>query len=254
MTSRFQNQSFLITGSSSGIGLATAKALLSEGANVVLHGLLDVSALDEEVKTLLKSEQAHYLSSDLSVAVDASALADKAVQLVGQLHGVVLCAAVSFHKAWDKITPEDFETVMAINLRANLLVAQSSARHLRATQGSMVAVSSTNALRANKNNLAYDTSKAGLNHMFRDIALELREDRVRVNVVMPGGVDTPMLETWMKDYAGEDAEKKLASSRQSGLLASPADIAMPILFLLSHDARWITGQTLIVDAGGILDS
>lgn len=254
MASRFENQNFLVTGSSSGIGFATAKALLSEGANVVLHGNLDREQLPVEVQEVLKSDRAEYLQADLQQAFPASSLSDQAAELLGGLNGVVLCAAVAFHKAWDQVSADDWDRVMHINLRSNLLIAQSAARHLKKTGGSMVAVSSTNALRVNKDNLVYDSSKAALNHMFRAIALELRDERVRVNIVMPGGVDTPMLATWMQDYAGADAQKQLDIARQSGMLGKPNDIAMPILFLLSEDARWITGETLIVDGGAILDS
>ncbi len=254
MASRFENQNFLVTGSSSGIGFATAKALLSEGAHVVLHGIMEKSQLDPEVQEVLKTNQAQYIQADVSEAQEASSLADRAAELLGGLNGVVLCAAVAFHKAWDQVTADDWDRVMHTNLRSNLLVAQSAARHLKKTQGSIVAVSSTNALRVNKNNLVYDSSKAALNHMFRAIALELREEKVRVNVVMPGGVDTPMLAAWMQDYAGADAKKQLDDARLGGMLGKPNDIAMPILFLLSDDAKWITGETLIVDGGAILDS
>lgn len=254
MAYRFENQNFLVTGSSSGIGFATAKALLGEGANVVLHGIMGKSQLDPEVQEVLKTNQARYIQADVSEAQEASSLADRAAELLGGLNGIVLCAAVAFHRAWDQVSADDWDRVMHINLRSNLLVAQSAARHLKKTKGSIVAVSSTNALRVNKKNLVYDSSKAALNHMFRAIALELREHKVRVNIVMPGGVDTPMLVAWMQDHAGADAKKQLDNARLSGMLGKPNDIAMPILFLLSDDAKWITGETLIVDGGAILDS
>ncbi len=254
MSSRFQNQSFLVTGSTSGIGFATAQALLSEGANVVFHGLVAKGELSPEVSALLSSDRAHYLQADISDASQAKALPNQAAELHNGLDGLVLSAAIAFHKDWMKVTAADWDHVMQVNLRSNLLIAQSAAEHLIKSQGAIVAISSTNALRANKNNLLYDSSKAALNHMFKDIALELRDKKVRVNVVMPGGVDTPMLVGWLQDYAGEGADKALFQARAGGLLGKPSDIAKPILFLLSKDAAWVTGQTLIVDGGAILDS
>jgi NAD(P)-dependent dehydrogenase (short-subunit alcohol dehydrogenase family) len=254
MTSRLVNQSFLVTGSTSGIGFATAKALFDEGAKVVLHGLVAREDLSSEVKSLLETDCAHYIQADIGDATQASSLPDKAAELAAGLNGIVMSAAMAFHKDWGKVTTTDWDRVMQVNLRSNFLIAQSAAKHLIKSKGAMVAVSSTNALRANRQNLLYDSSKAALNHMFRDIALELREKNVRVNVVMPGGVDTPMLANWLKDYAGEKADQTLAEAQASGMLGIPTDIAMPILFLLSNEARWITGQTLIVDGGAILDS
>lgn len=254
MASRFENQNFLVTGSTSGIGFATALALLDEGANVVMHGISAKEQLQPEVMQQLTRKGAYYLQADVEQAEQCSSLGERAAELLGGLNGLILCAAVPFHKAWDQVTASDWDRVININLRSNLLITQSAAKHLKKTKGSVVAVSSTNALRVNRNNVVYDSSKAALNHMFKDIALELREAQVRVNTVMPGGVDTPMLATWLKDYAGSNAQKQLEEARQSGMLGKPEDIAKPILFLLSEDAKWITGETLIVDGGAFLDS
>ncbi len=92
-------------------------------------------------------------------------------------------------------------------------------------------VSSTNALRVNTSNLVYDSSKAALNHMARALALELKSEGVRVNTVMPGGVDTPMLSRWLGDYAGSPAaaKKVLEDGISSGAVGTPDDIASAIL-------------------------
>ena len=257
MDSRFLGRKVLVTGSTTGIGFATAEALLRESASVVVHGQRKFSELPKATQDLLEqSENAHYLMAELSDPTAVKNLVEQAREKLQGLDGLVLNAAVAFHKNWLEITAADWDRVMDINLRANLLLAQAAAPYLIQNQGSIVAVSSTNAFRVNKKNLVYDSAKAALNHMFRAIALELRDQMVRVNIVMPGGVETPMLEHWLKDYAGSEsaAKKALNDAKASGMLGKPDGIAAAILFLLSNEARWVNGTTLVVDGGAHLDS
>ena len=254
MGSRFARHSILVTGSTSGIGLATALRLHDGGARVVLHGRRPSSELPHAVLELLQSDRVAYVDADVSKPDQARELPDLAQQQVGSLSGVVLNAAVELHKPWDETTAAEWDSVMSVNVRSALLIAQGAAPYLRETQGSIVVVSSTNALRVNTSNLVYDSSKAALNHMSRALALELKAEGIRVNTVMPGGVDTPMLSRWLGDYAGSPsaAKKVLEDGILSGAVETPDDIASAILFLLSDDARWVNGAQLVVDGGAYL--
>ena len=199
MGSRFARHSILVTGSTSGIGLATARRLHDEGARVVLHGRRSSSELPDAVLELLQSDRVAYVVADLSKPDQARELPDQVKKKLASLSGVVLNAAVELHKPWDETTAAEWDSVMSVNVRSALLIAQGAASYLRETQGSIVVVSSTNALRVNTSNLVYDSSKAALNHMSRALALELKAEGIRVNTVMPGGVDTPMLSRWLGD-------------------------------------------------------
>ena len=254
MGSRFVRHSILVTGSTSGIGLATARQLHDDGARVILHGRRSPSELPETVTELLESDRVSYVVADLSKPDQARELADLAQQQAGSLSGVVLNAAVELHKPWDETTAAEWDSVMSVNVRSALLITQGAAPYLTESQGSIVVVSSTNALRVNTSNLVYDSSKAALNHMARALALELKSEGIRVNTVMPGGVDTPMLSRWLGDYAGSPAaaKKVLEDGISSGAVGTPDDIASAILFLLSDDARWVTGAQLVVDGGAYL--
>lgn len=254
MGSRFVRHSILVTGSTSGIGLATARRLHDDGAQVILHGRRSSSELPAAVLELLESDRVSYVVADLSKPDQARELADLAQQQAGSLSGVVLNAAMELHKPWDETTAAEWDSVMSVNVRSALLITQGAAPYLTESQGSIVVVSSTNALRVNTSNLVYDSSKAALNHMARALALELKSEGVRVNTVMPGGVDTPMLSRWLGDYAGSPAaaKKVLEDGISSGAVGTPDDIASAILFLLSDDARWVTGAQLVVDGGAYL--
>lgn len=254
MGSRFARHSILVTGSTSGIGLATARRLHDDGARVILHGRRSPSELPDLVLELLESDRVSYVVADLSKPDQARELADLAQEQAGSLSGVVLNAAVELHKPWDETTAAEWDSVMSVNVRSALLITQGAAPYLTESQGSIVVVSSTNALRVNTSNLVYDSSKAALNHMARALALELKSEGVRVNTVMPGGVDTPMLSRWLGDYAGSPAaaKKVLEDGISSGAVGTPDDIASAILFLLSDDARWVTGAQLVVDGGAYL--
>lgn len=254
MGSRFVRHSILVTGSTSGIGLATARRLHDDGARVILHGRRSSSELPEAMLELLESDRVSYVVADLSKPDQARELADLAQQQAGSLSGVVLNAAVELHKPWDETTAAEWDSVMSVNVRSALLITQGAAPYLTESQGSIVVVSSTNALRVNTSNLVYDSSKAALNHMARALALELKSEGIRVNTVMPGGVDTPMLSRWLGDYAGSPAaaKKVLEDGISSGAVGTPDDIASAILFLLSDDARWVTGAQLVVDGGAYL--
>ena len=254
MGSRFVRHSILVTGSTSGIGLATARQLHDDGARVILHGRRSSSELPAVVLELLESDRVSYVVADLSKPDQARELADLAQQQAGSLSGVVLNAAVELHKPWDETTAAEWDSVMSVNVRSALLITQGAAPYLTESQGSIVVVSSTNALRVNTSNLVYDSSKAALNHMARALALELKSEGIRVNTVMPGGVDTPMLSRWLGDYAGSPAaaKKVLEDGISSGAVGTPDDIASAILFLLSDDARWVTGAQLVVDGGAYL--
>jgi len=246
-------KTFLVIGSTSGIGQSTALKLHGYGATVFLHG--PELAPPEDVRELQQSfERWNYLGGDLSDSDGIADLAEAIHKQITQLDGLVYSAAVTSHLDWEKVTAQEWDRVSHINTSGFLHLAQICAPLLQKSKGSIVAVSSTNAERVNHKNMVYDVSKAALNHLIRAIALEMKDDGVRVNGVAPGGVDTPLLGTWLVDYAGteKDAARVLQESREKGLVADPASIADVIIFLLSEQARWITGEIITADFGASL--
>lgn len=251
----FLGKTFLVTGSSSGMGLATASDLLGQGARVVLHGYEHPNKLPPGVQQLLSEDNAHYLNADLAAPDSVESLAHEAVHWAGTLDGFVHCAALTSHRTWTEITVSEWDRAFAVNVRAAFLLSQHLAPALRRSRGAIVLVSSTHAMRVNRKNIVYDTSKAALNQLSLALALEFKTDGVRVNTVMPGGVNTPMLQNWLVDYTGSDLEAQalLKEGLDLGRIGQPNDIAQVITFLLSPASRWITGATVTADGGAILE-
>jgi NAD(P)-dependent dehydrogenase (short-subunit alcohol dehydrogenase family) len=244
----------LVTGSVSGIGLATAQQLLAAGYAVALHSDASLSSIPESAANLLASNPAStcYHSADFrEPQLSAGKLIEAVLERWGRLDLLVSNAGTAHHAELSEVSEADWRRVLAVNVLAPYFLVQAAADSLSATGGCVVMVSSTNANRVNHKNLLYDTSKAALNHLARGLALELRSRGVRVNTVMPGGTRSPMLENWLRDYAAPDqtAQQIMDTEQQAGRLASPEQVASAILLLADAKAEWVTGVAIEADGG-----
>ena len=245
----------LVTGSNTGIGLATATALLQNGWRVQLHGLDSEPGPDAQALIAANPGRASYFAADLVSPEAASvSLRDEVLKNFGRLDALVSNAGVPNHAQFESVSESDWLRVLKVNLLAAFFLVRDFTPELVARGGSVVLVSSTNAKRVNRNNMLYDVSKAGLNHLGRSLALELRDRGVRVNTVMPGGTLTPMLDDWLVDYSGdvEAARRELAEASAKGQVATPDLIATAIVGLLSPDSGWINGAAIELDGGVFL--
>ena len=231
-----ENRSVLITGGASGIGKATAMRFLEEGSRVVVLDQ-DQAAMDRlaaerpEITGFVKADVA-----DPQGVARAFAVIDN---LVGQLDVLINNAGVSLRRDFTDILVEDWRKVMQVNLDGVFFVAQQAARRMLAGEGGVILnMGSTNGLVGYKRHAIYNTAKAGVIELTRCMALDLAP-KVRVNVICPGFVQTPLL-TYPPSVAASVPLKRLGR---------PEEIAALFAFLASEDAAFITGQAIVIDGG-----
>lgn len=246
----FEGKSALVTGGSSGIGAAVCRAFAREGADVAFtfYGPTgDAAAVVADVEAA--GRRALAIESDTSDFKAAEGVVQRVVRELGGLDTVVCSAGITMDRSFLKITEEEFDRVIAVNLKGtfNYVRAAGLAFKESGVAGSIVTVASVNAMRARFGQPNYAASKAGVVALTRNAALEYARLGVRVNSVAPGFVDTPMTEK----LSPEIRERALRETRL-GRAVKPEEVAAVILFLASERASMVTGEVVRVDGGMLL--
>jgi NAD(P)-dependent dehydrogenase (short-subunit alcohol dehydrogenase family) len=207
-----------------------------------------------ETVAMIEGDGGRALALPVDVADDdaVGTAVGSAVGAFGRITGVVTAAGI-FHgpdlQPLHQVTIETFQRVIAVNLQGTFSVLRHTLPHLSNGGGAVVTVASTAALRGHGFGPAYTASKGGVDAMTRIVAVQYGPSGVRANCVCPGGVDTPMS---AGAFAGPEAQERAKRSIPIGRYAQPEELADVIAFLLSEDARYVTGQTLPVEGGSII--
>ena len=234
MSARLQGRRALVTGAGSGIGLATARRLRADGADVFTVDLKgDVDRI-----------------ADVSAPGINAALVSEALQRLGGLDIIVPCAGISAFQALEGHDDAYFDQVMAVNVTAVFRLIRDAVPALKQSKnGRIITIGSTAAAFGEAGLVAYAASKHAVLGLTRAIAVELGPHGITANCVMPGAIETPMTAPAFNELAGyrEYWEKKAALGR----LGQPEDIADVIAFLASDDARFMSGQGFFVDGAAM---
>jgi NAD(P)-dependent dehydrogenase (short-subunit alcohol dehydrogenase family) len=235
----------LVTGAARGIGLATAKRFLADGWRVALLDI-DGGTLTAEVASLANPDATLALVCDVSNAKQLAAGMASIAQRFGRLDALVNNAGVAVFAPVMETSDDDWTRVLAVNLTGPFLCTKAAVPLMREHGGgAIVNITSISAVRASTLRSAYGTSKAGLAHLTKQLAVELASSGIRVNAVAPGPVDTAMAKAVHTAEIRADYPDAIPLNRY-GL---EEELAEAIFFLSSERASYITGQVLAVDGG-----
>jgi len=241
---RFKDKTVIVTGAASGIGLATARRFLDEGAKVVM---LDIDeAKLKQAAAGLPQDRVLVQTGDTADKATATAAVKAAVERFGGLHVLINNAGVAVEGDIMQTSEEDFNRVLAVNVAGYFHMAKAAMPELVKVRGAIVMTSSVSGLGGDWNTFAYNTSKGAVSNMVRAMALDAGKDGVRVNAVNPSFTRTGMTEDMLKDA---ELVAKFKERMPLGAPEDPEGVAAVMAFLASEDARLITGVNLPVDAG-----
>ncbi len=245
MTGRLDNRVALVIGAARGIGAAIAERFAEEGAKVVVA--------DTEVeagRATAERLKGRFVATDISRKADAERAVGEAVTAFGGLDIIVQNAGIYPWTLIENIEPEEWDSVMAVNLKGTYLAARAALPIMKAKKyGRMIFTSSITGPRVTSPGHGhYSASKAGINGFIRAAALEFSGYGITVNGIEPGNI----LTEGMKMHRSPAFIKTMEEAVPLGRLGTPRDIANTALFLASDDASYITGTTIIVDGGQTL--
>ena len=243
----------LITGAANGIGFSAAKRFAESGDHVLLADV-DAPGLEKAIESLQSvGGEVRSCEADVSLAADAARMVEEAVSAFGRLDVLVNNAGIVRRGTVETTTEDEWDRILAVNLKGVFLTSQAAVPQLRRSENaSIINLASTQSWVSSRNLAAYAASKGGVLALTRQMALDLADDGIRVNSVLPSNIDTPMGRGDAADLGGiEDVLRQRRQRTPLGRLGRPEEVAAVIYFLASQEASFITGAPFFVE-GGVL--
>jgi len=245
---RLKGMNCIVTGGSSGIGAATVRRFVAEGAEVLIADIAidDAQALARELGDTVSA-----ISCDVRIESDVKAVAEAAYGRWDQVDVLVNNAGSELNRTYDETTEEEWDRVLNTDLKGPWLMCKHIVpRMVEAGTGSVINISSLNGLVGFPLSTAYGSAKGGLVVFTRDMAIELAQTGVRVNCVCPGVIETGMMERWTDLMPDKDAAKEMLKGVMPiGRMGTADEVAGAILFFASADSSLCQGAVLSVDGG-----
>ncbi len=237
----------LITGASGGIGTVLAVALAEAGATVGIHGRTPEKVAEVCRQVEAVGGQAFAFSADLSAVEANHQLIEDATHTLGRLDILINCAAMNRRKPIADVTADDYDTIMALNLRSVYFLCQAAHQQMRAQGGKIINISSANERYGLGTVSVYGASKAGVAQISRVMAVEWAKDNIQVNCIVPGFIMTPLTAgaLWGDAHRNQWLRDRIPMHRPG----EPEELVGATLLLASPAASYMTGSTIVVDGG-----
>lgn len=248
---RFDGETAIVTGGAQGIGLAIARRLMQDGANVVIADV-DAEAGAQAEKDLSALGAVEFVEADVSERLDVHNLVTRTINAHGSVEILVNNAGVVHAAGFLELSEEDFDRVMRVNLKSAFLCGQAVARQMvkvveaGGRPGRIINMSSINDTLSIPDQIPYCVSKGGVKQLTKVMAMALASHGIRVNAIGPGSIQTDMLASIANDREGK---RKVMSRTPLGRVGEVDEIAAVAAFLASSDSSYMTGQVVYVDGG-----
>ncbi|MGB5664830.1 SDR family NAD(P)-dependent oxidoreductase [Eudoraea sp.] len=237
----------IVTGAARGLGRACALALAHEGADIAL-GLRDVTTaadLEQEIKAM--GRKVIRLQMDVSDLQQINAAVSRVVKTFGKINILVNNVGIAPDNPAEKVTEKDFDNTVNLNLKGTFFTAQAVGKQMiKQGSGRIINMSSQAGFIALENESVYCMTKAGVNHLTKNLASEWAKYNINVNAVAPTFIETPGTEPWLKD---RDFRQSVLDRIPLGRIGKPMEVAGAVVFLASDAASLITGEIMVIDGG-----